>query len=154
MSLKFKMVKSMSCVSQNEIISSFPIGGITLVTLTNWGTFYTSHNIQTMQVKLSESPRCNNMVADSHFLRFFGTTIQREILMAFSEKRSERRQGRTGFSNRPWQKYSSGPFDHGSVASGVCNGCRGRSPRENLAFYAIFGVGERGFSDDFLKQNS
>ena len=33
-------------------------------------------------------------------------------------------------------------------------GSRGRSPRENLGFYAILGVGERGFSDDFLKQKS
>ena len=33
-------------------------------------------------------------------------------------------------------------------------GSRGRSPRENLGFYAILGVGERGFSGDFLKQKS
>ena len=78
-------------------------------------------------------------------------------------------QGRTGFSNRLWQKYQSGPFDHGSVASeasGACNGwgpgarlrvpvgSRGWSPRENLGVYAILGVGENGFSDDILKQKS
>ena len=38
---------------------------------------------QTMQDKLSESPRCNDMVADSHFPRFFGTTIQCEIARRF-----------------------------------------------------------------------
>ena len=75
-------------------------------------------------------------------------------------------QGRTGFSNRPWQKYQSSPFDHGSIAIGAYNGwgpgpplgprsgSRGQNPRENLGFYAILGVGECGFSDDFLKQKS
>ena len=33
-------------------------------------------------------------------------------------------------------------------------GSRGRCPRENLGFYAILGVGELGFRDDFLKQKS
>ena len=32
-----------------------------------------------MQIKLSESLRCNDMVAASHFPRFFGTAIQYEI---------------------------------------------------------------------------
>ena len=38
---------------------------------------------QTMQDMLSESPRCNNMVADLHFPRFFGTAIQCEIARRF-----------------------------------------------------------------------
>ena len=46
---------------------------------------------QTMQDKLSESPRCNDMVADLHFLWFFGTAIQCEIAWHFFEKRSESR---------------------------------------------------------------
>ena len=33
-------------------------------------------------------------------------------------------------------------------------GVQGVKPRENLGFYAILGVGEREFSDDFLKQKS
>ena len=32
---------------------------------------------------LSESPRCNDMVADLHFPRFFGTPIQCEIARRF-----------------------------------------------------------------------
>ena len=53
------------------------------------------------------------------------------------------------------------------AASGACNGwgpgARLRAPvgiqgekahGENLGFYAILGVGELGFSDDFLKQKS
>ena len=39
-------------------------------------------------------------------------------------------------------------------ALGPLWGSRGQSPRENLGFYSILGVGERGFSDDFLKQKS
>ena len=38
---------------------------------------------QTMQDKLSESPRCNDMVADLHFPRFFCTAIQCEIVRRF-----------------------------------------------------------------------
>ena len=36
-----------------------------------------------MQDILSESPRCNDMVTDLHFPRFFGTTIQCEIARRF-----------------------------------------------------------------------
>ena len=36
-----------------------------------------------MQDKLSESPRCNDMVADLHFSRFFGTAIQCDIARRF-----------------------------------------------------------------------
>ena len=32
---------------------------------------------------LSESPRCNDMVADLHFPRFFGTAIKCEIAQRF-----------------------------------------------------------------------
>ena len=32
---------------------------------------------------LSESPRCNDMVADLHFPRFFGTAIKCEIARRF-----------------------------------------------------------------------
>ena len=32
---------------------------------------------------LIESPRCNDMVADLHFLRFFGTAIKCEIAWRF-----------------------------------------------------------------------
>ena len=32
---------------------------------------------------LSESPRCNDMVADLHFPRFFGTAIKCEIVRRF-----------------------------------------------------------------------
>ena len=35
--------------------------------------------LQTTEDMLSESPRCNGMVADLHFPRFFGTPIQCEI---------------------------------------------------------------------------
>ena len=52
---------------------------------------------------LSESPRCNDMVADLHFPRFFGTAIQ----CSFSEKRSESR------SQRSMQKYQY--FEWGST---------------------------------------
>ena len=38
---------------------------------------------QTMQDILSESPRCNDMVADLLFPRFFGTAIQYEIARHF-----------------------------------------------------------------------
>ena len=38
---------------------------------------------QMMQAKLSESPRCNDMVADSHFPRFFRTAVQCEIARRF-----------------------------------------------------------------------
>ena len=38
---------------------------------------------QTMQDKPSESPRCNDMVADSHFPRFFDKAIQCEIARRF-----------------------------------------------------------------------
>ena len=63
----------------------------------------------------------------------------------------------------------SGPFDHGSVASeasGACNGLgpgarlgapvgvQGTKPPWKFGVYAILGVGERRFSDDFLKQKS
>ena len=41
-------------------------------------------NLQTMQVKLSDLPRCNGMVADSHLPRFFGTVIQCETAHRFS----------------------------------------------------------------------
>ena len=36
-----------------------------------------------MQDMLSESPRCNDMVTDLHFPRFFGTAIQCEIAERF-----------------------------------------------------------------------
>ena len=64
--------------------------------------------------------------------------------------------GRTEFSNWPWQKYQSGPSDHGSVAnkaSGACNGwgpgpalgpqvgVQGAKPLGKSGFYAILGVG-------------
>ena len=38
---------------------------------------------QTMQVKLSEWPRCNDLVADSHFPQFSGTVIQCELARCF-----------------------------------------------------------------------
>ena len=38
---------------------------------------------QTTEDMLSESPRCNDMVADLHFPRFFGTAIQCEIARRF-----------------------------------------------------------------------
>ena len=46
--------------------------------------------------------------------------------------------------------------------NGWCPGARlrgpgrgaGAKPREKLGLYAILGVGERGFSDEFLKQKS
>ena len=46
----------------------------------------TTENIawrQTMQDKLSESPQCNDMVANLHFPWFFDTTIQCEIARHF-----------------------------------------------------------------------
>ena len=36
-----------------------------------------------MQDMLSESPRCNYMMTDLHFPRFFGTAIQCEIARRF-----------------------------------------------------------------------
>ena len=36
------------------------------------------------------------------------------------------------------------------AAERVTGGVQGRSPREK-GFYAVLGVGERGFSDDFMK---
>ena len=39
--------------------------------------------MKTMQDMLSESPRCNDMVANLHFPRFFGTAIQCEIARRF-----------------------------------------------------------------------
>ena len=36
-----------------------------------------------MQDMLSESPRCNDMVADLHFPWFFGTALQCEIAWHF-----------------------------------------------------------------------
>ena len=33
----------------------------------------------------AQSPWCNNMMADSHFQRFFGTVIQCEIARGFLE---------------------------------------------------------------------
>ena len=50
--------------------------------------------IQTTEDMLSESPRCNDMVADWHFPPFFGTHIQMWNSTAFSEKRSESRSQR------------------------------------------------------------
>ena len=38
---------------------------------------------QTTEDMLSESPRCNDMVADLHFPRVFGTPIQCEIARRF-----------------------------------------------------------------------
>ena len=38
---------------------------------------------QTTEDMLSESPRCNDMVADLHFPRFFGTAIKCEIARRF-----------------------------------------------------------------------
>ena len=38
---------------------------------------------QMMQDMLSDSPRCNDMVADLHFPQFFGTAIQCEIARRF-----------------------------------------------------------------------
>ena len=40
-------------------------------------------NLTMMQDMLSESPRCNDMAADLHFPRFFGTAIQCEIARHF-----------------------------------------------------------------------
>ena len=40
---------------------------------------------QTTEDMLSESPRCNDMVADLHFPRFIGTAIQCEIARRFSK---------------------------------------------------------------------
>ena len=39
--------------------------------------------LQTTEGMLSESPRCNDMVADLHIPRFFGTPIQCEIARRF-----------------------------------------------------------------------
>ena len=39
--------------------------------------------VQTTEDMLSEPPRCNDMVADLHFPRFFGTPIQCEIARRF-----------------------------------------------------------------------
>ena len=41
---------------------------------------------------LSESPRCNDMVADLHFPRFFGTAIQCEIARRFSQRSMQKYQ--------------------------------------------------------------
>ena len=40
------------------------------------------HN-QTTEDMLSKSPRCNDMMVDLHFPRFFGTPIQYEIARRF-----------------------------------------------------------------------
>ena len=89
------------------------------------------------------------------------------LIMLCTDKGSM--QGRTGFSNRPWQKYSSGPFDHGSVvseASGACNGwglggrlmaplgVQGAKPPGKFGVSCNFRVGERRFSDDFFEAKS
>ena len=51
--------------------------------LTNKEAFHTIGKNQTVQDMLSELPRCNDMAADLHFPRFFGTAIQCEIARRF-----------------------------------------------------------------------
>ena len=47
------------------------------------GAWVPIHSQQTIQVKLSEWPGCNDMVADLHFPQFYGTAIQCEIARRF-----------------------------------------------------------------------
>ena len=49
----------------------------------NWGRFSLGDFVLGGAEALSESPRCNDMVADLHFPRFFGTAIKCEIARRF-----------------------------------------------------------------------